>query len=135
MIAADGQDPPEFIPRLLEQWEKGSDVVWAVRERREGESSSRIVVSRAYYALMRLFALANMPPEGADFYLLDRKVIDAFNQTSERNASILALLMWMEFKQTDVPYVKEARRGGQSKWTLKKKLKLGLTRLSASPIS
>ena len=126
ILAADGQDPPELIPRLLESWQKGSDVVWAVREQREGESYCRVWFSQAYYALMQRFALAEMPPEGADFFLIDRRVIDTFNQTSERNTSILALILWMGFNQTSVPYVKKARHGGRSKWTLKKKLKLAV---------
>ena len=123
-VAGDGQDPPELIPRLLEEWQKGYYIVWAVREQRQGEGYLTLLFSRLYYALMQRFVLAEMPSQGADVSLMDRRVIDVFNQIPERNASSLALIRWMGFKQTSVSYIKEARHAGQSKWTLKKKLKL-----------
>jgi len=126
LIAADGQDPPELIPPLIKEWQKGYHVVWAVRDERKGERPLTLLFARLYYALMRRFAMAEMPSQGADFLLMDRCVINAFNQTLERNTSILALILWMGFNQTSIPYVKEARHAGQSKWTLKKKLKLAV---------
>jgi len=65
-----------------------------------------------------------MPATGADFFLIDRRVIDAFRGFREANVSIFALVTWMGFKQTTVEYTKQARHSGKSKWTLEKKLKL-----------
>jgi dolichol-phosphate mannosyltransferase len=73
---------------------------------------------------MRWLALPEMPAKGADFLLIGRKVIDACNTTSEKHTSLFAMLLWMGFRQTSVPYVKQDRRLGKSHWTLGKKFKL-----------
>ena len=126
-LAADLQDPPEVIPQLFAQWKAGVQVVWAARHHREGETASTIGFSRLYYWLMRnVVGMKEMAATGADFFLLDRAVVDAFGSFNESNASILALLTWMGFRQATVSYDKEARLHGHSGWTLKKKLKLAV---------
>jgi dolichol-phosphate mannosyltransferase len=78
-----------------------------------------------YYWIMRnVVGMKDMPATGADFFLLDRKVADAFRQFGEANTSILALITWMGFRQERVQYDKHARLHGRSGWTLAKKLKL-----------
>ena len=124
LLAADLQDPPESIPLLLEKWKAGNDVVWAARAAREGESWTTKMFAGAYYHLMRRFALPEMPRKGADFLLMDRKVIDAYNAIPEKNTSFLATILWLGFRQTSIEYVKQARHSGSSKWNLAKKLKL-----------
>jgi dolichol-phosphate mannosyltransferase len=123
-MAADLQDPPELIPQLVEQFQDGFDVVWACRSERIGESWFTIASASAYYSLMRWLGLPNMPPKGADFLLVSRKVIDAVNRSPEKHTSVLAMILWMGFRQTFIQYVKQARHSGQSKWTLSKKIKL-----------
>jgi dolichol-phosphate mannosyltransferase len=124
LLAADLQDPPETIPALLEKWLEGYDVVWATRSSRLGESWFTRATSAAYYWLMRRLALKDTPPGGADFLLMGRKVIDAYNAIPEKNTSFLAMILWMGFRQTSIPYVKQPRHAGRSKWNLSKKLKL-----------
>ena len=124
LLAADLQDPPEVIPILIEKWQESFDVVWAAREEREGEAWRTRVFARFYYWLMRRFALPDMPAKGADFLLMDRKVVQAYNAIPEKNTSFLAMILWMGFRQTSIKYVKEARLAGKSKWTLSKKIKL-----------
>lgn len=137
-LAADLQDPPEMIPELLERWREGRQVVWAARGKREGESRTTIGLSRIYHSLMRrLVGLEAMSTTGADFFLLDRRVLRAFSQFKESNVSILALISWMGFSQATVTYTKGARRHGASGWTLKKKLKMlvdSVTSFSYVPI-
>jgi glycosyltransferase involved in cell wall biosynthesis len=137
-LAADCQDPPETIPALFEQWQAGIQVVWAARGKREGESATTVAMARAYYWLMRnLVGFTEMSETGADFFLLDRRVLDAFCDFRETNVSILALITWMGFRQTTLTYTKEARRQGESSWTLTKKLKLlvdSITAFSYHPI-
>jgi dolichol-phosphate mannosyltransferase len=124
-LAADLQDPPETIPQLLTHWKQGTRVVWAARNRREGESAARVGFSRLYYWLMRkVVGMKEMPATGADFFLLDRRVVDAFCEFREANVSIFALITWMGFSQATIYYDKKARLHGQSGWSLKKKLKL-----------
>jgi len=124
LLAADLQDPPEAAPELLTKHQEGFDVVWAVRSSRESEKWSTLLFANLYYRLMRRFALPDMPATGADFLLMDRKVIDAYNAIPEKNTSFLAMILWMGFRQISIQYVKHARHAGKSKWTLSKKLKL-----------
>lgn len=124
IMAADLQDPPEVIPQLVAQFEAGYDVVWACRSERLGESWLTVAAANAYYRLMRWLGLPNMPPKGADFLLVSRKVIDAVNRYPEKHTSVLAMILWMGFRQTFIEYVKQARHSGKSKWTLSKKIKL-----------
>jgi dolichol-phosphate mannosyltransferase len=127
VLAADLQDPPEIIPKLMDNWRKGTQVVWAARNHREGEKVSTLALARLYYFLMRRFVgLHDMPVKGADFFLIDRCVIDALRQFNERNISIMALLNWMGFRQTSVTYDNQARLHGQTGWSLEKKLKLAV---------
>ena len=126
-IAADLQDPPETLPELVTCWQKGAQVVWAVRHQRYGEKVSKVWFARLYYFLMRhVVGLKEMPATGADFFLIDRKVIEALQQFNETHVSILALIIWMGFRQTYITYDKQARLHGQSGWNLEKKLKLVL---------
>jgi len=123
-LAADLQDPPEIIAEMITQWAGGSDVVWAVRTAPAGAKRSAKLFSRLYYRTLRAMGLAEMPEEGADFFLIDRKVIDAYLRIPEKNTSFMGMVLWMGFRQSFVPYVKQARARGISKWTLSKKVKL-----------
>ena len=138
ILAADLQDPPETIPELYQDWLDGSQVVWAVRGKRKGESRARVGLANLYYLIMRkLVGFKEMPATGADFFLLDRRVVDTFCQCVETNVSILALITWMGFRQSFITYTKEARLHGDSGWTLKKNLKLlvdSITSFSYTPV-
>ena len=112
------------IPQLLAKREDGYNVVWAARRRREGESFFTKLFSRLYYQLMCSIALPEMPSTGADFLLMDRRVIDAYNAIPEKHTSFLAMVLWMGFRQTVIQYVKQARHAGKSKWSISKKVKL-----------
>ncbi len=132
VLAADLQDPPETLPALLEKWRAGAKIVWAVREGREGESAATKGFARLYYGIMRRFVgISEMPATGADFFLLDRRVIDVLNVFKESNVSLMALLTWMGFRQDRILYVKQARQHGQSGWNMEKKLKLAVDSVTA----
>ena len=121
-MAADLQDPPELINDLLEKRKGGADVVWAVRDMREGVSKRSILLSNTFYGLLNKFTKLSFPPSGADFALLNRKVIDALLKSAGSKPSLGALIAWLGFKQTQILYTKQARKHGKSKWTLTKKL-------------
>src|SRR5205814_5112472 len=88
-----------------------------------------------YYGLMRRWALPTMPRHGADFLLMDRRVIDALATIPEKHTSLLGMVLWLGFRQTEIEYTKRARFAGVSKWTLRKKLKLFTdSLLSFSPV-
>ncbi len=126
VMAADLQDPPEVIPLLLERWREGNDIVWACRSGRAGESPATRAASKIYCRLMRWLALPEMHAEGADFVLLGRNVIDAYNAIAEKHTSVFAVILWMGFRQSSLAYVKQARHAGRSRWTLAKKLRLAI---------
>ena len=127
IMAADLQDPPETLPALLTEWRAGAQVVWAVRASREGEKLSTVGFARWYYFLMRrVVGIRQMPATGADFFLIDRRVVDAFRQFNEGNVSVMALITWMGFRQATITYNKQARLHGRSGWSLGKKLKLAV---------
>lgn len=129
VMAADGQDPPELIPSLVERWRSGAQVVWAVRSGREGESGLSLALSSAYYKLMNRWTSVRLPATGADFFLLDRRVVDVLKALPERNTSLFALVSWLGFRQGEVQYEKQARASGRSSWTFRKKLRLALDSL------
>ena len=132
VLAADLQDPPETIPSLLGKWRMGAQVVWAVREQREGEKAATLGFARLYYWIMRRFVgVRDIPSTGADFFLIDRRVIDALKAFKEANVSLLALLTWMGFRQDRIYYTKKARLHGRSGWNLEKKLKLVVDSVTA----
>ena len=129
VLAADGQDPPEETERLVEAWLSGASIVWAVRAAREGESLPTRLFSRAYYAIMNRWSSVRLPPTGADFLLLDRRVVDALLRIPEHNPSVFALIASLGFQQAQIPYVKRSRMSGRSKWTLRRKFGLVLDSL------
>lgn len=137
MMAADFQDPPETIGPMLDRWRQGAQVVWAVRRERPGEAQHASFAAIYYWIMRRLVGMKDMPSKGADFFLIDRVVIDAFRQFSERNFSVLALIMWLGFRQESFEYDKQKRVAGASGWTLAKKVKLvadSITSFSGFPI-
>ncbi len=122
-LAADLQDPPELIPQMLELWRAGNQVVWAVREEREGVSRLDIFLSHTFYRLMNLMGEVNLPPTGSDFALLDRKVTEALIQSTGSHPSVIGEIARLGFSQAQITYKKEQRQAGTTKWTLGRKLK------------
>lgn len=119
IMAADLQDPPETIEAMLAAWRGGAQTVWAARR------TPPTALSAFYYRVMRSFVgMKNMPARGADFFLVDRAVLDAFRQFPERNVSVLALITWLGFRQALVEYDKQPRAAGRSGWTFARKRRL-----------
>ncbi len=123
ILAADLQDPPELIPELLDKIVKGFDIVFAVRERREDDWLT-LKLAHIYHRLMRRYAIANWPEQGADVVMLRRAVRDVLIRWHQKNTSLFAQMLWTGFRQAQIYYTKERRHAGQSKWSLKKKIKL-----------
>ena len=135
VMASDLQDPPEFIPRLLDEWQKGNDVVWAVRKHRENISFMTSFLSQMYNRLLRgMSSLKDTPTKGADMWLMDRKVVRAVISDPELHTSIVALIRWMGFNQSTITYVKEARQFGKSKWSIAKKITHAINTFVASTV-
>ena len=121
--AADLQEPTELVLEMVESWKKGNNVVLAVREGRE-ESKQQTLFANLYYWMVRKAALPSMPKGGFDVYLLDRKAINVLMALDEKNSALTGQILWSGFKTDKVYYTRLAREIGESRWTLKKKIKL-----------
>ena len=121
--AADLQEPTELILEMVEAWKKGNNVVLAVREGRD-ESKRQSFFANFYYKLVQKTALPNMPDQGFDVYLIDRKVITVLESLDEKNSALTGQILWSGFKTEKVYYRRLAREIGSSRWTLKKKIRL-----------
>jgi dolichol-phosphate mannosyltransferase len=119
-ISADMQEPPEVIKSFIEHWEKGYEVVIGCRE----DGSVNNIFSSVYYFFVKNYALGNIPTKGTDFFLIDKKVRNAISSMEEKNTSVFGLILWCGFRQIFLPYKREKRSKGASKWTLGKKIKL-----------
>jgi glycosyltransferase involved in cell wall biosynthesis len=122
-LAADLQDPPELILQMLELWRSGHHVVWAVREERQGVSKIDVFLSNTFYRLLNFLGEVNLPPRGSDFALLDRRAVDALLQSAGSDPSIGGEIARLGFSATQINYTKERRAAGDTKWTLKRKLR------------
>jgi dolichol-phosphate mannosyltransferase len=129
VLAADGEDPPEEIARLIAAWRAGSAVVWAERTSRHGRRWHEETASKLFHGAMRRWSGLDLPAAGSDFFLIARPVIDAVNAASERNTNVMALIAWIGFEQTSIIYEKAPRAAGQSGWTMGKKMGLLLDSL------
>lgn len=123
IISADLQDPPELFAEMIERWEGGNKVVLAARSDRE-ESFSQKAFSNTYYYLMEKYALKGYPSGGFDFVLIDKQVVGEINRIKEKNTNIMSLIYWLGYDRALIPYVRQERKTGKSRWTLSKKVKL-----------
>jgi dolichol-phosphate mannosyltransferase len=126
MMAGDLQDPPALVGAMLDRWREGAHVVWATRRASPGTRSNSLFSTFYYWIMRRIVGMTDMPAHGADFFLIDRVVIDALRRFRERNVSVLALVIWLGFRQVQIEYDKQPRAAGKSGWTLRKKIKLVL---------
>jgi dolichol-phosphate mannosyltransferase len=126
IIDADLQDPPQVIPQLIEKWEEGYEVVYAVRREREGETWFKRASASAFYRLINRITDINIPLDTGDFRLLDREVLQVLNGMRERERFLRGMSTWVGFNQIGIPYDRKSRFAGKSKYPLKKMLKLAL---------
>ena len=137
MMAADLQDPPETLGTMVARWRQGAQVVWATRSANPGDRSHQRFAALYYWVMRHMVGMKEIPARGADFFLVDRVVVEAFRRFSERNVSVLALITWLGFRQEYIEYDKQPRTAGQSGWTLSRKIKLvvdSITSFSDFPI-
>lgn len=123
VISADLQDPPELIPQMFEYWQQGIKLVMANRQRRK-EGFVKRLLAQTFHAMIRRFALKNIPPGGFDFVLFDRTLCDEVVKMNEKNTNTLFLLPWLGYPYVSIPYVRQEREIGKSRWTTAKKIKL-----------
>lgn len=126
MLDADLQDPPEVIPDLVARWREGGEVVYAQRTRRHGETAFKLLSAALFYRLIGRITSVHIPADTGDFRLLDRRVVDALIQCREQHRFLRGLSAWVGFRQVAVPYVREERFAGETKWPLLRMVRFSL---------
>jgi dolichol-phosphate mannosyltransferase len=127
LLDGDMQDPPELIPKLVEKWREGFQVVLAERRSRaDGGTSPRGLGFRLFYPVLRRITDLPQAPDAGVFGLMDRTVVDHFNKLPERNRFIPGLRQWLGFQQTSIEYDRQDRARGRPKQTLAKLIKYAM---------
>ena len=137
IIDADLQDPPKLIPKMLELWEQGNEVIYGKRKTRKGESAFKLLTAKMFYKTLNALSDVEIPKDTGDFRLVDRKVVDVINSLPEHNKFLRGLFSWVGFKQKAYEYERQERFAGKTKYPLKKMLKLasdGIISFSSKPI-
>lgn len=137
IIDADLQDPPELILDMISKWEDGFEVVYAKRTKRSGESKFKKWSASLFYRVLKASADVPIPVDTGDFRLIDRRVVDELKRLPENNRFVRGLVSWVGFRQTALEYERDERLAGETKYPLKRMIKLcvdGITSFSYKPL-
>ncbi|CAB3389492.1 glycosyltransferase family 2 protein [Kyrpidia spormannii] len=126
VIDADLQDPPEIIPRMVEKWKQGYDVVYGKRVARRGETRFKLWTAAAFYRMLRRLTDIEIPVDTGDFRLIDRKVCDVVTRMPEKARFMRGLVAWAGFRQAALEYVREPRLAGETKYPLSRMVRLSM---------
>ena len=130
-IDSDLQDPPELIPRLIEEWRSGADVVYAARRERYGESRLKLFTARWFSRLFSRLAELDIPRNVGDFRLLDRRAVDALLQMRERSRFMRGMTVWVGYRQSSVPYDRDPRHAGDTRYRWRTLMRISLDAISS----
>lgn len=131
MLDADLQDPPEVIPRLIIAWKQGGEVVYARREKRRGETAFKLFTAKVFYQVLARLTSVPIPQNTGNFRLLDRQVVDVLVAMPERHRFVRGLSTWVGFRQIAVPYERDERLAGTTKYPLRKMLALSFDAITS----
>ena len=127
LIDADLQDPLELIHRMVDQYRLGYDVVCGQRVARSGESVFKKFTAWFFYRCMRVFFLKALPQDVGDFRLMSRRCVDSLRSMRELHRFLRGMVAWVGYPQVCVPYEREARVAGVTKYSLRKMIRLAWT--------
>lgn len=127
VVVMDGdlQDPPEVAHRLIERWREGYEIVYAVRADRGAEPFFKRLATSVFYRALRRLTTLDIPVDVGDFRLVDRRALDEFRKLREHDRYVRGLFAWVGFVQIGVPYKRDARYAGKTKYPFSKLVKLG----------
>jgi dolichol-phosphate mannosyltransferase len=137
VIDADLQDPPEVIASMVDRWREGYDVVYGVRAGRTGEGRMKLLTAALFYRLLNRITKIEVPVDVGDFRLMSRRVVDQLKQMREKDRFVRGLVSWIGFRQTGVPYQRDRRYAGETKYPFGKMVKFafdGITSFSTVPL-
>ncbi len=127
LMDADLQDPPEVVHDMVEQYRKGYDVVCGQRVTRSGEGLFKKFTAWAFYRFMRMFFLKSLPQDVGDFRLMSRRCVDSLRDMRELHRFLRGMVAWVGYPQICVPYERQARAAGETKYPLRKMIRLAWT--------
>jgi glycosyltransferase involved in cell wall biosynthesis len=119
VIDADLQDPPELIPEMISHWRDGYDVVYAKRTARVGESFLKKSTAYLFYRVIGSLSRVSIPRDTGDYRLLSRRAVDAVIELREQHRFMKGLFAWIGFAQKEVPYERQIRHDGTTKWNMR----------------
>jgi dolichol-phosphate mannosyltransferase len=131
IIDADLQDPPELIPEMVARWREGFEIVYAVRRERAGETRFKLTTARWFYRLFGRVSKIPLEQNSGDFRLLGRTALESINAMRERARFLRGMTSWVGFQQTAVPYERDARYAGETKYPMRKMLRFSLDAISS----
>jgi dolichol-phosphate mannosyltransferase len=137
VIDADLQDPPELVVQMLQKWQEGYDVIYGLRAERLGESFFKRASAHAFYRLLNYLSDIPIPLDTGDFRLMSRRVVDTLCRMPEHNRFVRGMVSWVGFRQIAIPYTREKRFAGVSKYPLRKMLQFavdGILSFSTKPL-
>jgi len=137
VMDADLQDPPEVVLELAARWREGYDVVYAIRDIRDGETRFKRATAAAFYRAFNRISEIKVPLDVGDFRLVDRRVLDVFARMRESNRFVRGMFSWIGLRQTGVLYHRHERFAGETKYPLRKMLRFaatGVISFSAAPL-
>ncbi len=137
LIDADLQDPPELIPVMIDLWRQGKQVVYGKRAARKGETAFKKLTASVFYRVLDRISEVRIPTDTGDFRLMDRAVCDVLRAMPEHNRYVRGMVAWTGFEQAALEYVRQERAAGETKYTLKKMLRLaedGIVSFSSKPL-
>ncbi len=126
ILDADLQDPPEVIPSMIARWKDGAEVVYAQRISRKGETRFKLLTANLFYRLIARITSVDIPRDTGDFRLLDRSVVDALVAMREQHRFMRGLSAWVGFRQEAVPYARQERFAGTTKYPLLKMIRFSI---------
>ncbi len=127
LIDADLQHPVEMIPKFIDNWEKGDEVVIGVRKISKSDTFIKILGSKLFHKIISIISEIEMMPNSTDFRLIDRKVIDAFNECTERTRLTRGLIAWLGFKRSGIEFEAKGRTNGKASYSTLKLIKLAFS--------
>ena len=137
VMDADLQDPPELVLELVAKWREGFQVVYAQRTARHDESAFKRWTAHLFYLGLRKLTAVDIPRDVGDFRLVDRQVVEAFRAMPERDHFVRGMFGWLGFRQTAVPFERQGRAAGETKYSLVKMVRLavsGVVSFSDAPL-
>ena len=117
IIDSDLQHPPELIPEMYRYWRDGFDVVYATRIKQDDESFIKKLTAQAFYWVITRLSIVRIPENAGDYRLMSRRAVEAMKQFQEQHRFMKGLFSWIGYRQISIPYHREPRHAGSSKWS------------------